>query len=215
MGGLMAQTRGVRAGREGFGQGLREAKKRQVRRSLLGSAVELFEERGFEATRIRDITERAEVSHATFFNYFAGRDGLASEWIHEQLDQVFEESADGAQSGPLRPSVRRGLSRWSSWLEERSDWLVDIWSRCRHVSEEAFPGAQRLVAEAQARGELRRDLPPEQLGPLLGSVAQGAVAGWLSRPVRDEPLDRYLLRAVDLVLDGARRRNERVQPTKR
>ena len=83
------------------------------------------------------------------------------------------------------------------------------------MSEEAFPGAQRLVAEAQARGELRRDLPPEQLGPLLGSVAQGAVAGWLSRQDRDEPLDRYLLRAVDLVLDGARRRNERVQPAKR
>ena len=64
-------------------------------------------------------------------------------------------------------------------------------------------------------GELRRDLPPEQLGTWRGSGAQGAVAGWLSRPVRDEPLDRYLLRAVDLVLDGARRRNERVQPTKR
>ena len=104
----MAKTRGARAHRDV--PGLREAKKRQVKRKLLASAVELFEEHGFEATRIRDITERAEVSHATFFNYFAGRDGLASEWIHEQLDQVFEESADAAQTGPLRPCVRHRSS---------------------------------------------------------------------------------------------------------
>ena len=211
----MADTSGIGASGEGARIGLREAKKRQLKRKLFGCAVELFEQRGFEATRIRDITERAQVSHATFFNYFAGRDGLASEWIHEQLDQVFEQSATAAQSGPLRPSLRRGLRHWSSWLEQRSDWLVEIWPRGRYVSGEAFPGARRLVAEAQGRGEFRRDLPPEQLGPLLGSVAQGAVAGWLARAVRDERLDRYLLRAVDLVLDGARRRNERVQPAKR
>lgn len=195
--------------------GLREAKKRRAHAALLAAAEELFEERGFAATRVREIAERAQLSHATFFNYFAGRDGLVSDWIETRLDEVFLEAAEAAHGRALRPAVRRSLRSFADRIEARSSWLAEMWPRGRHAGIHAHAGAQRLVADAQKRGDLRRDVAPDQLGPLLAGVAQAAVADWFARAQRSEPLERHLLRAVELVLDGARARNERVRPRAR
>jgi len=193
--------------------GLRESKKRRARAALLAAAVELFEERGFAATRIAEITDRAEVSHATFFNYFAGKDGLVSEWLSQRADAVFARCADDASSSPLRPAVRRNLREFSAAFEERPPWLQEAWSRCRvGALIEAPRGAQALVELAQERGDLRRDVSSAQLGGLLMVVLVGAVGEWLATEAREGPLQGHVLRAVDLVLDGARRRSERVRP---
>ncbi len=54
--------------------GLRERKKSQVRQALIGSALDLFRERGFDETSIDDIAAKANVSRRTFFRYFATKD---------------------------------------------------------------------------------------------------------------------------------------------
>lgn len=193
--------------------GLREAKKRRAQAALLSAAIELFEEQGFAATRIAEITERAGVSHATFFNYFAGKDGLFSEWLSQRAGETFGRCAEDASSSPLRPAVRRNLRKFSAWIEERPPWLEEAWLRCRVGSLVAAPSpAQTLVELAQERGDLRRDVSPPQLAGLLMVVLVGAVAEWLVTEPRQGPLSGHVLRAVDLVLDGARRRSERVRP---
>ena len=194
--------------------GLRESKKRQARAALSAAAIELFEERGFDATRIAEITARAQVSHATFFNYFAGKDGLFSEWLSLGVDAVFARCAEDAASAPLRPSVRRNLRDFAEECEGRAPWLREAWPRCRVGALVAAPrGAQALVERAQERGDLRRDVSSAQLGGLLMVVLVGAVGEWLATEGREGPLQDHVLRSVDLVLDGARRRSERVRPS--
>jgi len=193
--------------------GLRATKKRRARAALLVAAVDLFEEQGFGATRVAEIAERAEVSHATFFNYFAGKDGLVSEWVRGLADETFVRCSEAASSAPLRPAVRRNLREFSAWVEERPDWLQETWPRCRvGPLVSGAHGAQRLVEVAQERGDLRRDVSPPQLGGLLMVVLVGAVGEWLAQEPRQDRLSGHVLRAVDLVLDGARRRSERVRP---
>lgn len=52
----------------------RRRKQRDTRAALAAAALELFEEQGYAATSIEDITERADVARRTFFRYFASKE---------------------------------------------------------------------------------------------------------------------------------------------
>ena len=57
-------------------EGLRERKKRQMRRHLTDTATEMFLERGFDAVRITEIADACGVSEKTVFNYFPTKEAL-------------------------------------------------------------------------------------------------------------------------------------------
>lgn len=48
----------------------------EVRQRILEAAIALFDEQGFEATKVSDICERADVANKTFFNHFAAKGDL-------------------------------------------------------------------------------------------------------------------------------------------
>ncbi|MEU0266567.1 TetR family transcriptional regulator [Nocardioides sp. NPDC006303] len=56
--------------------GLRDTKKERTRRRLVEIAYELFTEQGYDETTTNQIAAAAEVSPATFFNYFPTKDSL-------------------------------------------------------------------------------------------------------------------------------------------
>lgn len=58
----------------------RERKKIQLRDALITASYELFAEKGFDETRIEDITEKVDVSTRTFFRYFASKEGVVLDY---------------------------------------------------------------------------------------------------------------------------------------
>lgn len=118
-----------------------------VRRQIRSAAISLFGERGFEATSIGDVAERAAVPKANVLYYFGSKDDL---W-REAVDTVFEEVDEFyAQRWPadlpltldgLAHTVRAYLEacrRWPAYvqfsnLEGHADTWRMRWLAERHV----------------------------------------------------------------------------------
>jgi len=66
--------------------GLRERKRQQTRQELIGAAMRLFEERGYEQTTVAEIASAAGVSTKTFFNYFASKDEVLFPHLSRRID---------------------------------------------------------------------------------------------------------------------------------
>lgn len=191
--------------------GLRETKKQRARATIIENAVALFRERGFEATRVRDIAEAAEISEATFFNYFSAKDAVLSAWAHELVADCLVES-EGSSARGARPALRTTCARLAERVEADRHFAHGAWERARLEAGVSPSAAADLMSAGQAAGQLRRDLSARQLGEILYASLFAAVGSWLARGAPPQSLQSELRRVADLVLDGARRRNERVRP---
>lgn len=87
--------------------GRRELNKRATRQALEQAAKQLFAERGFAATTVRDIADAAGVTERTFFRYFAGKEELILDdvlaWLPVLQNAILARPADEA---PLVAVVR-------------------------------------------------------------------------------------------------------------
>ncbi|MFK8908313.1 TetR/AcrR family transcriptional regulator [Streptomyces sp. YS-3] len=89
------------------GLGLRERKKWQTRRRLMGAAVELFTERGFDKVSVAEIAEAAEVSKMTVFNHFGSKEDLALGPVEEHIEDVVRAVRERAPGDSATTAVRR------------------------------------------------------------------------------------------------------------
>lgn len=63
---------------------------KRTRRQLEQSFLELLEEKGFQSTTVRDITDRATVNRATFYAHFEDKVALLDHVIHESFEQMLQ-----------------------------------------------------------------------------------------------------------------------------
>ncbi|WP_322754377.1 TetR family transcriptional regulator [Frankia sp. Cas3] len=76
------------------------AGRRQVRRALVGSAMELFLTNGYEATTVDQIAEAAGVGRRTFFRYFAAKEEAIFPDHDEWLDDMARLFTDASPTEP-------------------------------------------------------------------------------------------------------------------
>jgi AcrR family transcriptional regulator len=88
-------------------ESLRQRRKRRTAEAIVTSALQLFEERGFDHTTIDQIAQAAEISRRTFFRYFADKEELFFA-EDEQLLDVIRDSLDSAPADePVLDLARR------------------------------------------------------------------------------------------------------------
>ena len=201
--------------------GMREAKKLRARARMIDAAITLFREQGYETTRVYDITRAADLSEATFFNYFPSKDAVLGAWMGEGMREAFDRRVGDAATGSIRRPVREAVREIAGRLEGERELLVQVWPRLRPSGGEGqssndVSGVEKLLAAAQGHGHLRRDVSPRQLAEILQAILFATATGWLAEidagEAPKEDLSARMLKGVNLLLDGSRRRNERVHP---
>jgi len=205
--------------------GHRERKQQSQRREIIANTVALLREQPAEAIRVRDIGVRSAISDATFFNYFPSKDAVVREWVDDLVDAAFEQAARDYEAGmPLRRAVRGVAESLAARAGEegapfaRGLTLLGVLpvaaSRPPPRGRVVRPGgATQLLDTARERGEVRGDVSADQLGETLRAAMVSALAHAATlEPVESTPrLAARVRQAADVVLDGMRKRNERVQ----
>ncbi len=96
------------------GQAPRRARSEATRERILAAAIELFGERGFAATGIQALCQRANVARTAIYWHFGSKDGLlapaiervASEWIEEIKKAIYLEGDPTARLDRFVASLR-------------------------------------------------------------------------------------------------------------
>lgn len=207
-----ARSRGGKPAQE---RQLRSAGKRNVAK-LLDAALVVFAERGFHAARVDDVCTAAEVSHGTFYLYFASKEDL----FRTLVDDVVTEMRELA--GEL-PPIGAGVTGYRSlrgWLGEFHDLyvrygpIIQAWNEANASDEElARLGAHvlrsfvdRLVERVEENHPVPVDDPRLAALAMVAMVERSttfAVSG-LVRTDRDELLDT-LTGILHVGLFGGRR----------
>lgn len=91
--------------------GLRERKKIKTRQAIRSATYALIEERGYDATTVEQIAERAEVSPSTVFRYFPTKEDIVvtDEWDPFMLAELRARPRDESWADVLRHVMRTAL----------------------------------------------------------------------------------------------------------
>jgi TetR/AcrR family transcriptional regulator len=159
----------------------------QVRERLLDAATELTVEQGFEASGLREIAARAEVSSGMIAYYFGDRQGLYEAMFQRAFDRVGERVQALIQDGPERPGGDRldELVRIQVESIAADPWLPqlivrEVLARAESPSRAYFAksvgsGPLMLMVgwleEEQERGVLRPDFDPRMMAMTLASLS--------------------------------------------
>ena len=100
-------------------EGLRDRKKRLMRKQLSDTATAMFLERGFDAVRVAEVAEACGVSEKTVFNYFPVKEALVMDRLEATLAALRAGFADAAV-----PPVQAALLILDGELASLTGWLA-------------------------------------------------------------------------------------------
>jgi AcrR family transcriptional regulator len=103
---------------------LRERKKQQTREGLAAAAVDLFMERGYDATTVEDIAAAVVVSPRTFFRYFPTKEDVIVDLLRAGVVDLVERVAARPLAEPLATSLRAAARAWADLTAEESVRLL-------------------------------------------------------------------------------------------
>ncbi|HEU5260786.1 MAG TPA: TetR/AcrR family transcriptional regulator [Gemmatimonadales bacterium] len=189
----------------------RERKKEETKERILQAAFALFRKHGVEATTVEEISDKADVAKGTFFNYFPYKEAvfgyLSETWVADAEAKLAEILAKGV---PAWTRVRDVFIEFASFYEEDRDLSKHMfaeWTRHMHDPEDAVCRrwddlGVHVARQLQAKGELRRDVPPERTSRVLADVYHATIMMWLESPEPPFPLKDELRKRLTLVMEG-------------
>src|SRR3984957_13874094 len=153
-------------------EGLRERKKRLMRKQLSDTATAMFLERGFDAVRVAEVAAACGVSEKTVFNYFPAKEALIMDRLEGPLAALHAGLADpalrpveavlmildrelAAMTGPLAGQQdaaegRRAFRRFGDLIRATPSlraYQADMTERAASVAAEVLAARARMTAD--------------------------------------------------------------------
>src|SRR5690625_5059447 len=179
------------------------------REILEEAACELFLEQGYAATSVADITQRAGVSRATFFNYIPTKSDLLWTSVDDALDTLADELERSLEPGEAEPGAGRATGPAAG--DPAAGAATDGGPAGIGAGEPAGieqpgagPGGTDLPAVAAARAALLRLAAALQPGTVVLAFANAEPMGVAEE--LEESAARRQRRAASIIAAHLRRR---------
>ncbi|MBE6474514.1 MAG: TetR/AcrR family transcriptional regulator [Actinomyces succiniciruminis] len=179
------------------------------REQLIAVARALFAEKGFEATSIEEIANRAKVSKPVVYEHFGGKEGLYAVIVDRELTAISTTITQALKSSSSASViVERAALALLTYIEESSDGFRILSATNTHSSDTY----STLLADVaiQVSGLLAKQFSTHGLDPrtaplyaqmLVGIVAMPA-QWWLDNPAMSK--EEVAAHMVNLAWNGLR-----------
>jgi AcrR family transcriptional regulator len=160
---------------------------RRTRDAIVRAAREVFEEKGFDETRIADITTRADTAYGSFYTYFDSKEAVFKELVKDLSGAIFSASRASDLPGAsaedkIRHSTRLYLETFAghalamSVFEQaaaRNEYFRDLLLEVRNLFVERIKhGTIRLQEQGQADPALDPELTAALLGGMIENIGR-------------------------------------------
>lgn len=191
---------------------VRQPNKTELR--LMDSALNLFAEKGFESTSVREIIERAGVTRPVLYYYFASKEGLFSRLIKsriqnnaQQIDAICSEIEGCAEQ-------LRAIARHSFEQAETEPAVVRLTLQLffsppgqgpdidkKGLWEDRFNRIENVIREGMDNGDLEQGDSKEVAMAFCAMLDMQVLSRWGSGQEALTP--EFADRLVNLFLEGA------------
>lgn len=163
---------------------------------LREAALRVFARKGYRNTVVEDVAEEAGVAKGTVYTYFDRKEellgavyvGLMGE-LQSRQTEILE--SDRSPLDKIR-AIHRGFADLLSGDEDLARVMLDIWVAGMQDPErfgidfkslyaEYRALVRQLLEEAEARGDIRSDLPGGTPAVLIGAI-EGVLLQWVLDP---------------------------------
>jgi len=196
---------------------LRERKKQATRHELRRVALRLIAERGYSSVTVEEISEVANVSPRTFFNYFPSKEAVLFGAHPDRAARAREAIVGSAPGEPVLAVLGPVMARQAREVAEEftelggdpAEWLGRMRAartdpQLRAAQAAQMAAVERTIAEAIAE-RLGTDVERDPYPGLLASVATGVFRSSLtfwSASGGTVPLDHLVDLAFRALADG-------------
>lgn len=154
----------------------------ETQQIIFDTAMKLMAEKGFQGTTIRDICATAGIPIGTFYNCYKSKVDILKR-IYDDGDKFIQETIpDGEEQPDALERLRIFALRYAQ-LNERTG--LDVLRVLFYPSNAWFSidrpmqtYAKRFVEEGQAHGEIRNDIPENEIVESLFDILRGVCYNW-------------------------------------
>jgi AcrR family transcriptional regulator len=186
---------------------------------ILAAALEIFGERGYDATRLEDVGRRAGCTKGTVFLYYESKSELFKAAVREAMSPMIRDTEQAVEEhqGTARDLLTKVLRlRWEHMARTRLTGLVKLLltetgkypDLARFYNDEFFDRGQGLLRKVIQMGvdsgEFRRVDVEQAARVVVAPLLFAAVWRHTFEPVASTPieLDEYFTTSLEVMITG-------------
>lgn len=135
----------------------RQDKKKRTKDLIIRAALELFYEKGFHETTVKEITERANIAKGTFFNYFPTKESIMLTLAEERVEALELLISKGYfMNLSINRQFEALLNHVLAYYEVDPKLTIQTWTHVIQTENPLLPFWKVLLERGILRGEIKK-----------------------------------------------------------